>query len=71
MKIEERTSITTHIKYKILVKHITIFLSLPHTHLYFMDMAYNSDIQLTLCTVYTFGSDILIAPTKCTELVTI
>lgn len=67
----KRTSITTHIKYKTVVRHITIFLSLPHSHLHLMDMASNSDIQLALCTVYTFGSDILIAPTRCTELVRI
>lgn len=50
---------------------MTIFLSLPHSLLHLMDMASNSDIQLALCTVYTFGSDILIAPTRCTELVRI
>lgn len=67
----KRTSITTHIKYKTVVRHITIFLSLPHSLLHLMDMASNSDIQLALCTMYTFGSDILIAPTRCTELVRI
>lgn len=67
----KRTSITTHIKYKTVVSHITIFLSLPHSLLHLMDMESNSDIQLALCTVYTFGSDILIAPTRCTELVRI